>query len=77
MNSYRFPRIACRAAAMLALFLPGIFVSAQAVDEDVYPQHQYVEPDEDREWEELEVRLPPFPEAEQFHTLPSQLPNTR
>ncbi|WP_157745410.1 MULTISPECIES: CNP1-like family protein [Thiohalobacter] len=76
MNSHRIPRIARRAAAVLALFLPGIFVTAQAVDEDVYPQHQYVEPDEDQEWKELEVRLPPFPEADQFRALPSQLPNT-
>ncbi|BAZ93604.1 hypothetical protein TspCOW1_14570 [Thiohalobacter sp. COW1] len=76
VNSHRIPRIARRAAAVLALFLPGIFVTAQAVDEDVYPQHQYVEPDEDQEWKELEVRLPPFPEADQFRALPSQLPNT-
>lgn len=77
VNSSRFPSLARPAAAVLALLLAGGLVPAQAVDENVYPQHEYVEPDEDDEWQELETRLPAFPDSGQFRALPSQLPNTR
>lgn len=48
-----------------------------AADDAASPLHQYVAPAEEDKWEELDVRLPPFPDPDQFHTLPSQLPDTR
>ncbi|RRQ21115.1 hypothetical protein D6C00_03495 [Thiohalobacter thiocyanaticus] len=77
VNSSRFPSLARPAAAVLALLLAGGLAPAQAVDEDVYPQHEYVGPDDDDKWQELETRLPAFPDPGQFRALPSQLPDTR
>lgn len=71
------PRSTRRAAAATAFCLFWAWGAVPAAEDSASPLHQYVEPDEEDEWEELDVRLPPFPEPDQFHTLASQLPDSR
>ena len=80
MNSSLYPRSArrsTRCAAATALLLFGAWGSVPAAEDAASPLHQYVEPEEEDKWEELDVRLPPFPDPDQFHTLGSQLPDSR
>ena len=73
VNSSRSPRLT--AAAALLLF--GAWGPVPAAEDDASPLHDYVPPAEEDKWEELEVRLPPFPDPDQFHTLGAQLPGSR
>lgn len=82
VNSSHSPRSAPRstrraAAAATALCLFWAWGAVPAAEDSASPLHQYVEPDEEDEWQELETRLPAFPDPGQFRALPSQLSDTR